>query len=571
MFPIQPSFYTVLVLLALSTSTELSRAEETKPNVLFIAVDDLRPQLTSFGAEKMITPNFDRLAERGVRFDRAYCMVPTCGASRASLMTGIRPTRDRFLTFSTRADQDTPDATTLNTHFKEHGYTALSIGKIFHHTSDNEQGWSEPPEKPRADKYIAPESLAAIVTDTKGRERGPSWENGGDVPDDTYTDGLIANGAIDRLRDLASQPEPFFLAVGFTKPHLPFIAPGPYFEKYPVSEVELPDNYFPPEGAPEGAVHNSGELRNYSDIPKTGIIPEDKAKELIRGYHAATSYTDAHIGRLLDAFDELDLAKNTIIVLWGDHGWNLGEHTLWCKHSCFETSLLSPLVIVTPDSMELSSGAATSSLVEFIDIYPTLCDLAGLPQPEHLHGESLLPILAEPDTQIKDYAVSRFNEGDTIRTDQYRYTIYRNREGEITGHMLYDHKIDPDENVNVANEPDYAEVVQKLAAKLQATMGQSIAIQSDSKQPPSDSQASSWAEQLNLTGEQEPKFLAIQKSMTEKWPEFQKIPADQRKSRQAAFYEARNAELEQLLTPEQMTKLKETRAGRATPGNRNPG
>ncbi|MEM9280481.1 MAG: sulfatase [Verrucomicrobiota bacterium] len=457
-----------LVLLA---SSGLVPAEVANPNILFIAVDDLRPELTSFGADEMVTPNFDRLAARGVRFDRAYCMVPTCGASRASLMTGLRPNPERFVTFSSRADQDTPGVTTLNTHFKEHGYTTISIGKVFHHTSDNAYGWSEPPEKPRGDKYVAPESLAAVVTDPRGRERGPSWENGGDVPDDTYTDGLIATSAVDRLRSLASQPKPFFLAVGFTKPHLPFVAPGSYFAKYPVSDVKLPDNYFPPEGAPEGAVHHSGELRNYSDIPKTGVIPEDKARELIRGYHAATSYTDAHIGRLLDAFDDLGLSKNTIIVLWGDHGWNLGEHTLWCKHSCFETSLRSPLVFVTPSAMKLSSGAATSSLVEFIDIYPTLCDLAGLPQPRHLHGQSLVPILVEPDTRIKEYAVSRFAEGDTIRTDQYRYTIYRDGEGQKTGHMLYDHDSDPNENVNVADQRGYSEVVQKLASKLENTMG----------------------------------------------------------------------------------------------------
>ena len=443
-----------------------------KPNVLFIAVDDLRPELTSFGAEKMVTPHFDRLAARGVRFDRAYCMVPTCGASRASLLTGIRPARDRFRSFDTRADKDAPGITTLNTHFKNHGYTTLSIGKVFHAAEDNADGWSEPPLKPRGAKYVTEDSLAKIVQDKKGRDRGPSWENGGDVPDDTYTDGVIARQAIGRLRKLAkTSDQPFFLAVGFTKPHLPFVAPGRYFEKYPVSEVAMPSNYFPPENAPGGAIHNSGELRNYSDIPKTGVLPEEKARELIRGYHAATSYTDAHIGRLLDAFDKLGLAESTIIVLWGDHGWNLGEHTLWCKHSCFETSLRSPLVFVTPPGMALSSGTATESLTEFIDIYPTLCELAGLPLPDHLDGQSLVPLLKNPSVNLKDHAISRFQEGDTIRSDQFRYTIYRDKDGTQTGHMLYDHRKDPDENVNVAGEAEYAPVVKDLARELQAGMG----------------------------------------------------------------------------------------------------
>ncbi|MEM0968712.1 MAG: sulfatase, partial [Verrucomicrobiota bacterium] len=376
------------------------------------------------------------------------------------------------VTFSTRADQEAPGVTTLNTHFKHHGYRTISLGKVFHSAADHAEGWSEAPQKPRADKYIQPETLAAIVKDKKGRDRGPSWENGGDVPDHTYVDGVIANHAIKRLRALAADSEqPFFFAVGFTKPHLPFVAPGRYFAKYPVSEVSLPDNYFLPKDVPEGAIHNSGELRNYSDIPKKGVLPEEKARELIRGYYAATSYTDAHLGRLLDAFDELGLAENTIIVLWGDHGWNLGEHTLWCKHSCFETSLRSPLVFVTPDSMNLTSGAATKSLVEFIDLFPTLCELTGLPLPEHLHGESLVPVLHDPKTRIKEEAISRFSNGDTIRTDRYRYTAYRDQAGEVTGHMLYDHESDPDENVNVVEEVGYADVVKDLSARLATGMG----------------------------------------------------------------------------------------------------
>jgi iduronate 2-sulfatase len=442
-----------------------------RPNVLFIAVDDLRPELSAFGSAEARTPQMDRLAQRGVRFDRAYCSVPTCGASRASLMTSIRPARDRFLNHDIRASKDTPGITTLNTHFRNHGYTTISLGKIFHHPDDNAHGWSEKPWKPQAPAYVTKAALASLAKDKQGRPRGPSWENGGDVPDDTYEDGKIATQAVKKLKLLAAGGEPFFLAVGFMKPHLPFVAPGAYFDKFPAEKIKMPDNYFPPKNAPRGAVHNFGELRSYTDIPGQGILPEAKARELIRGYHASTSYTDAQIGRLLDAFDTLGLAENTIIVFWGDHGWNLGEHTLWCKHSCFETSLRVPLVIAAPKAMGLKSGESTRSLTEFIDVYPTLCDLAGLPKPGHLQGDSLVPVLKDPSSSIKDAAISRFGPGDTIRTDNFRYTIYRNAQGKETGHMLYDHENDPGENINVADDPRYAETVTALAGRLAAGMG----------------------------------------------------------------------------------------------------
>ncbi|MEM9368750.1 MAG: sulfatase [Planctomycetota bacterium] len=552
--------------LVFATRLCCSASCDERPNVLFIAVDDLRPELTSFGAENMVTPNLDRLAKRGMRFDRAYCMVPTCGASRASLMTGIRPAKDRFVTFTARADQDTPGVTTLNTHFKNHGYTTLSLGKVFHNPADNVDGWSQPPAKPRAPTYATEASSSAMKKDAKGRKRGPSWENGGDVTDDTYTDGVIANEAISQLRELASEPgKPFFFAVGFTKPHLPFVAPGAYFEKYPASEVRMPCNYFPPKDAPAGAVHNSGELRSYSDIPSKGVLSEAKARELIRAYHAATSYTDAHIGRLLDVFDELKLADNTIIVLWGDHGWNLGEHTMWCKHSCFETSLRAPLIFATPPRMKTRSGEATSSLVEFIDIYPTLCELTGLPLPGHLDGQSLTSILKDPTATIKDSAISRFKDGDTIRTDRYRYTLYQDKKGNISGHMLFDHQNDPGENVNLADDPSYADAITDLRVRLQSQMGKprELRVSTNKKsaaQKPTNE--TSLLRRLAITETQKPKFLLMQKSMNDKRAESQQMSAEERRSKQQEFYRARKRELARLLTPEKMTKLRELRTQR---------
>ncbi len=455
----------------LFSSVPLPLSAAPKPNVLFIAVDDLRPELASFGADQMVTPNIDALMDRGVRFERAYCMVPTCGASRAALMTGIRPTRERFKSYQTRASDDAPGVTTLNMHFKKHGYTTISLGKVFHDASDCIEGWSEKPWRPKAKTYATQAANAAVKEVSRGRRRGPSWEDGGDVSDEFYGDGQVANEAIARLKKLAREQEPFFLAVGFTKPHLPFVAPGRHYSKYPVDSIKVPANYFPPKDAPPGAVHSSGELRAYSDIQKKGVLPEDKAKELIRGYYAATSYTDANIGRLMAAFDELGLGKNTVIVFWGDHGWNLGEHTMWCKHSCFETSLRSPLFFAAPDGSGVVAESSSPSLTEFIDIYPTLCDLSGIPKPDHLEGKSLLPVLKDPKASARNSAISRFGTGDTIRTDRYRYTVYAAPKGGKAGHMLYDHREDPGENVNVADDPAYADIVAELKRKLEAGKG----------------------------------------------------------------------------------------------------
>jgi iduronate 2-sulfatase len=279
----------VLLFSAAFLASLASAGAAGKPNILFIAVDDLRPELAVYGASGMVTPHIDRLAGQGVRFDRAYCMVPTCGASRASLFSGIRPARNRFTNHESRASKDAPGLTTLNTHFKNHGYTTISLGKIFHHRDDNADGWSEVSWYPEAAAWVAKEARDLAAKGANEKRRGPSWQNGGDVPDETYADVQLAGHAIGKLRTLAAADKPFFLAVGFLKPHLPFVAPGAYFQKYPVESVRMPDNYYPPKNAPKGAVHSSGELRSYSDIPKIGILPEDKARELIRGYHAATS------------------------------------------------------------------------------------------------------------------------------------------------------------------------------------------------------------------------------------------------------------------------------------------
>jgi arylsulfatase A-like enzyme len=259
--------------------------------------------------------------------------------------------------------------------------------------------------------------------------------------------------------------------VGFFKPHLPFVAPTRYWQNYAFADIHLPDNYFVPKGAPPMAIHNSGELRAYADVPRQGPVDDEFARRLIHGYYACVSYTDAHIGRLLDQLDELGIANNTIIVLWGDHGWNLGEHTLWCKHCCFETSMNAPLIVSAPMLDGVKTETATMAPTEFIDIYPSLCDLAGLPVPDHLQGESFVPVLKDPYTSVKQAAIGRFGPGDTIRTARYRFTLYSDKQGQPVGRMLYDHQEDPGENVNIAERPKNAELVRRLTEQLKVGMG----------------------------------------------------------------------------------------------------
>jgi iduronate 2-sulfatase len=445
-------------------------ADERRPNVLFIAVDDLRPELGCYGKEHIHSPNIDRLAAEGMIFERAYCMVPTCGASRASLMTSIRPARRRFVNHLAWAEKEAPGVVTLNTHFKNHGYYTVSNGKVFHHPTDSAEGWSEPAWRPQGvAMYQLAENRKAAENNPRGR--GPAYE-AADVPDDAYGDGKLAEKAVQDLRRLAARPEPFFLAVGFFKPHLPFVAPQKYWDLYDRDEIRLPETYRRPQNAPDEAIHNSGELRNYAGIPRQGLLSEEQARTLIHGYYACVSYTDAQIGKVLAELDRLGLAESTIVVLWGDHGWNLGEHTLWCKHCCFETSMHAPLIVKAPG---IAAGARTQGLTEFIDVYPSLCELAGLPLPDHLQGRSFVSLMHNPDQPWKEAAIGRFGSGDTIRTDRYRFTQYSRPNGQPQARMLYDHEVDPQEDANVAEKQELKETVERLSEKLREDMGKDAA------------------------------------------------------------------------------------------------
>lgn len=465
----QMTMTSVTRLLFLLVSMHAAQALAAEPpNVLFIAVDDLRPELACYNQEHISSPNIDRLAASGVLFERAYCMVPTCGASRASLMTSIRPTRNRFVNYLTWAEKDAPGTTTLNTHFKNNGYHTVSLGKIFHHPQDNSEGWSEPAWRPQRTPWYrkAENQQLHRQRQKQGRRwRGPAWESA-DVADNAYADGLLAERAIEDLERLKSKEQPFFLAVGFFKPHLPFIAPKKYWDLYPHASIHLPDNYAVPQDAPKESIHSFGELRAYAGIPRKGPVSDDTARNLIHGYYACVSYIDAQIGRLLDELERLDLAENTIVVLWGDHGWNLGEHTLWCKHSCYETSMQIPLIVRAPG---MDGAQRRTNLIESIDLYPSLCTLAGLELPEHLQGRSFAALMKDPDADWKTAVVGRYRSGDTIRTEKFRFSEFTDGKGKLRSHMLYDHAADPNENVNVsATRP---ESVADLAERLHRQMG----------------------------------------------------------------------------------------------------
>ncbi len=429
------------------------------PNVALIIVDDLRPQLNCYGETQMITPNMDNLASEGVLFQRAYCQSPVCGPSRASMLTGLRPVPGRFVTYDASVDVDVPDVVTLAEHLKKNGYYTVSNGKVFHHKNDSLESWSERPWHPRGfwRNYLLDENNELNAQHGWGRPYECL-----EVEDDAYFDGQIAAKSIEDLERL-KKIQPFLLATGFLKPHLPFNAPKKYWDMYPLDSIRLAENNYPPKNAPPEALHDWDELRSYYGMPGEGPMPDDLARKMLRGYYACTTYADAMVGRLLDALDASGLKNNTIVVLWGDHGWNLGEHTLWAKHCNFDTSLRAPLIVSVPGYCR---NVTSDALVESIDIYPTLCELTRLAQPGHLQGKSLVPVLKDPEADHKTEIFCRYKVADSIRTDRFLYTEFFNKHNHPNNRMLYDHDNDPQENYNIADRPDLQELVDAFSQKL---------------------------------------------------------------------------------------------------------
>lgn len=447
-----------------------------KPNVLFIAVDDLRSELGCYGRSHIKSPNIDRLARSGIVFLNSHCNYPVCGPSRASLLSGVYNSFTRFGPgYNISQDVHMPGVVSLPMHFKNNHYTTVSLGKIYHNFEDGKGSWDRiwrPPMTTTAWDYQSPDGIRIFEELNKYAtkewnigeprvlpKRGLPYEKP-DIPDIMYNDGKIANRAIEELQNFQNSGEPFFLAVGFHKPHLPFNAPAKYWDMYDKNGIRLPANGHLAKDAPDAARFNWGELRAYYGIPDKGPLPDSLAKNLIHGYYACVSYVDAQVGLVLNALESLGLSENTIIILWGDHGWFLGEHGFWSKHSSFRRAAHAPLIVMAPGQ---DPGKKSNALVEFVDVYPSLCELAGLSLPFHLQGKSFVPLINKPDQQWKDAVFYRIGNAETVITNTHAYTEWFNQKnGNVTARMLYDHRNDPEENINISELPENKSLIDRL-------------------------------------------------------------------------------------------------------------
>ncbi len=470
-----------------------------RPNVLFIAVDDLRPELGCYGADHVFSPNIDKLAASGVRFERAYCQQALCGPSRASLMLGMRPDSTQIHGNHKHFRDHYPDLPTLPEHFKRHGYHTQSMGKIYHgvfpegasltapDTFGDPQSWSVPTFRPGPRYYYTEEGIAAAKQAyrqiyrpenpqpddwTKKLVFGPMTE-APEVDDDTLYDGQVAKRAVETLRDLAAKPEqPWFLAVGFIKPHTPFIAPKKFWDLYDRENLPLADWRKFPQGAPPVATHGSGEIRRYTDQPRKGAFTEANQRQLRHAYYACISYIDAQIGRVLDELEKQDLADNSIVVLWSDHGFHLGEQGMWGKTTNYELDARVALIVRDPRAK--AKGGVSRALIELVDLYPSLADLAGLSLPDHLEGSSLRPLLDEPDRPWKTAAFTQYSRGAlrgySIRTARHRYVEWVDHKRDGVAHTeLYDYEVDALEKDNVSAEQP--ELAARLSGRLKRGHG----------------------------------------------------------------------------------------------------
>lgn len=520
MHPLTNRIGIVAIVCAMTLGGDKSVAAQTKTslNVLLIAVDDLRPELGCYGAKQIQSPNIDRFAKSAIRFERAYCQQAVCNPSRTSFMTGMRPDSIGVTGNHSHFRAKHPDIVTLPQHFKNHGYHAAAIGKIYHgvfpdgssktkwDTMGDPESWSEPAIRFGPRYYYTEEGIAAAKvayerTYQPKKGRPNDWTKklvfamateSPDVPDNQLYDGKVADAAISKLKKLAQKETPFFLAVGFIKPHSPYIAPKKYFDLYQDVAIErgaLSSDSRYPSGAPAFAGHRSGELRRYSDQPNSGGIPQENQRRVRQAYFACVSYIDAQIGRVLNQLDQSGISKNSIVVLLGDHGYHLGEQGLWGKTTNFELDTRVPLLVRAP-GMKLA-GKSASSLVELVDVFPTLAELAGLPVPKQLEGESFVSILKDPTATTKTAALSQYPRGKSLmgysmRTSTHRLTQWIDRQsGELKGTELYDYANGLVESENIASKSP--SLVGELSRKLVGLFGLSNRSQQPAKND-SDSQ-----------------------------------------------------------------------------------
>ncbi len=491
-------------LLSLLVIGSWAAGAERPPDILLIAIDDLRPMLGCYGHDRIQTPNIDSLARRGVVFQRAYCQYAKCGTSRLSLMTGLRP--DAVGVFSNNVDdvadfrRRRPEIKSLARWLKDHGYRTQSFGKIYHDGWDLASDWSVPsmPGRPREMWEVVQESSPTSPTQIAERLDCPVMQSP-DVPDDHLFAGRMTKEVLAALN--ARTPEPKFLAVGFRRPHLPFVAPKKYYEMYDVGESWLAPNPMPDDGAPvmawfnsDGyvgsakkigltmpnpptraeAIHWNGyELRSYVGVPNHGPIDKDLQKQLIRAYAACITYVDTQIGKLLGELERQGRLDSTYIILCSDHGWHLGEHSAWGKMTNYEIATRVPLIIAGPSI----KPARTKSLAELVDLYPTICDLAAIDTPRHVQGESLSKTLGKPSEINQESAISQYSRfrdrymGYAIRTSRYRFVRWQQaKDGKLVSRELYDHDVDPKETTNLAGDARLAKLISKLETQLESAL-----------------------------------------------------------------------------------------------------
>lgn len=481
------------------------------PNVLFVSIDDLRPELGCYGNQEISTPNFDMFSRGATTFMRAYCQAAVCAPSRASVMTGLRPDTNRVWDLKGKFRINLPDVVTIPQHFHKHGYYTVSMGKIFHNHMPDRISFDEPDLRPR--KYMTPEmidrepesfyhdaELNRELAEVRQRRlaRNPNayadgWAYGRatesfDGPDDEFYDGAQTKLAIETMRRLKQKDQPFFLALGYYRPHLPFVAPKKYWDLYNRDSISMATNPFLPKNSPVMAMNSAYELKGCYDLehvkhPAVAKLTEEEARLLKHGYYASVSFVDACLGKLMNGLVELGLEQDTIVVIWGDHGWKLGEHGSWCKQTNYDIDVRVPLMIRVPGGT--GQGAKCDAIVELVDLYPTLCDLAQIPIPAGLEGSTFTPLLLDNEKTWKPAAFSQFHRAPRITPDggrymgysmvtrKYHYVQWRKwdhikgvSEDEVVAHELYDLQLDPQENTNVANLEQNKTLIKRLSAQL---------------------------------------------------------------------------------------------------------
>jgi len=507
------SFWIPILLVLILVSCSRPKINSVKPNILFISIDDLRPTLGVYGDSVAITPNIDQLASEGMTFRQTFTQVAVCAPSRASLMTGCRPDSTRVWHLGDKFRDINPNAVTMPQYFSQFGYYTVNLGKIFHNYMPDSISWDEPDLRPA--RYLQPDWLKrdgetfyiseevnrsqAIKRDSllqlrperyaDGWNTGPAWE-AADVHDTMYYDGAQTELAKKTLTRLAKNDTPFYMGLGYFRPHLPFAAPKKYWDLYDPQKIPLAANKEVPLNAPNFTMNSMYELRGYDGFNKIGHpqssyrMSEDTSRILKHGYYASVSYVDALLGDLIAHMKKIGIYENTIIILWGDHGWKLGDHNSWGKMTNYNIDLNVPMIIRYPN--QENRGAQTSEITELIDMFPSLCELAGVTVPDYMQGTSFVPLIKNPELEWKSAAFSQFHRrpvhaadgnrymGYSINTKKYHYIEWyewnaeNGTRGELKDKELYDRETDPNETVNIAAQASFTEIVAQLSAQLAA-------------------------------------------------------------------------------------------------------